>query len=170
MKATVTLEIEIKDDIAELYNNFIFNYDSKQEFLINQINCLNHNISIDEQMVYKHLHPSFENPDYEFYDDGYTQTVTKVEMKPSKVQTNKLYQIIVLCDNELEILIQNLSEEDMQKQYTALCNKWYQSESLEKFKNNNKDDYDSFEIYDAYKTSEDYFDSDDRANVIWEVM
>ena len=80
MKATVTLEIEIKDDIAELYNNFIFNYDSKQDFLINQINCLNHNITFDEQMIYKHLHPSFENPDYKFYDDGYRQKVTKVEM------------------------------------------------------------------------------------------
>jgi len=57
MKATVTLEIEIKDNIVQLYNNFIFNYNSKKEFLINQINCLNHNISMDEQMVYKHLHP-----------------------------------------------------------------------------------------------------------------
>jgi len=35
---------------------------------------------MDEQMVYKQLHPSFENPDYEFYDDGYKQRVTKVEM------------------------------------------------------------------------------------------
>jgi len=80
MKAIVTLEIEIKNNIAELYNNFIFNYDSKEEFLINQIDCLNHNISMDEQVVYKHLHSSFENPDYEFYDDGYKQRVTKVEM------------------------------------------------------------------------------------------
>ena len=80
MKAIVTLEIEIKDNIEKLYNNFIFNYDSKKDFLINQINYLNHNITFDEQMVYKNLHPSFENPDYKFYDDGYTQTVTKVEM------------------------------------------------------------------------------------------
>ena len=79
MKAIVTLEIEIKDDIAELYNNFIFNYDSKKEFLINQINCLNHNITMDEQMVYKHLHPGFDNPDYKFYDDGYKQTVRDVK-------------------------------------------------------------------------------------------
>jgi len=80
MKAVVTLEIEIKDDIEKLYNNFIFNYDSKKDFLINQIASLNHNISIDEQMVYKNLHPSFENPNYKFYDDGYKQTVTKVEI------------------------------------------------------------------------------------------
>ena len=80
MKAIVTLEIEIKDNIADLYSNFIFNYDDKEDFLINQIASLNHNISIDEQIVYKNLHPSFENPDYKFYDDGYKQTVTKVEM------------------------------------------------------------------------------------------
>lgn len=80
MKAIVILEIEIKDTIEKLYNNFIFNYEDKKEFLIHQINSLNHNISMDEQMVYKHLHPSFENPDYKFYDDGYTQTVTKVEI------------------------------------------------------------------------------------------
>ena len=79
MKAIVTLEIEIKDNIAQLYNNFIFNYDSKQDFLINQINCLNHNITMDEQMVYKHLHPGFDNPDYKFYDDGYKQTVRDVK-------------------------------------------------------------------------------------------
>ena len=80
MKAIVTLEIEIKDDIEKLYSNFIFNYIDKEDFLINQIASLNHNISIDEQMVYKEYHPSFENPDYEFYDDGYKQTVTKVEI------------------------------------------------------------------------------------------
>ena len=80
MKAVVTLEIEIKDNIADLYSNFIFNYNDKEDFLRNQIASLNHNISIDEQMVYKNLHSSFENPDYEFYDDGYKQIVTKVEI------------------------------------------------------------------------------------------
>jgi len=81
MKAVITLEIEIKDDIEKLYSNFIFNYNDKEDFLINQIASLNHNISIDEQMVYKNLHPSFENPDYEFYDDGYKQIVTNVKIK-----------------------------------------------------------------------------------------
>ena len=80
MKAVVTLEIEIKDNIADLYSNFIFNYNDKEDFLRNQIASLNHNISIDEQMVYKDYHPSFENPDYKFYDDGYKQIVTKVEI------------------------------------------------------------------------------------------
>ena len=80
MKAIVTLEIEIKDNIADLYSNFIFNYIDKKDFLVNQIACLNHNISMNEQIVYKNLHPSFKNPEYKFYDDGYKQTVTKVEM------------------------------------------------------------------------------------------
>ena len=80
MKAVVTLEIEIKDNIADLYSNFIFNYNDKEDFLRNQIASLNHNISIDEQMVYKNLHPSFDNPDYEIFDDGYKQIVTKVEI------------------------------------------------------------------------------------------
>ena len=80
MKAKVILEIEIKDNIEKLYSNFIFNYADKRDFLINQIASLNYNISIDEQLVYKNLHPSFENPDYKFYDDGYKQTVTKVEI------------------------------------------------------------------------------------------
>ena len=81
MKAVVTLEIEIKEDIEKLYSNFIFNYNDKKDFLINQIASLNHNISIDEQMVYKNYHPSFENFDYKFYDDGYKQTVTSVKIK-----------------------------------------------------------------------------------------
>ena len=171
MKATVTLEIEVKDNIEELYPNFIFNYSDKQDFLIHQIATLNHNISLAEQKVYKNLHPNFDNPDYEIFDDGYKQTVTKIE--PSIALQNdsdKFYQIIVLCDNELELLLQNLSYEDMKKEYITLCNTWYQSEALEHFKNNNSDDYDEMEIYDAYKTSEGYFDADDRANVIWEVM
>ena len=80
MKAVVTLEIETKEDIEKLYSNFIFNYIDKKDFLINQIASLNHNISIGEQIVYKNLHPSFESPDYKFYDDGYKQIVTKVEI------------------------------------------------------------------------------------------
>ena len=55
MKAIVTLEIEVKDNIANLYPNFIFNYDDKQEFLLNLIASLNHNI-----------------------DNGYKQTVKKI--------------------------------------------------------------------------------------------
>jgi len=81
MKAVVTLEIEIKDDIEKLYSNFIFNYNDKEDFLINQIASLNHNITIEEQIVYRNLHPSFENPNYKFYDDGYKQTVTSVKIK-----------------------------------------------------------------------------------------
>jgi len=81
MKAVVTLEIEIKDDIEKLYSNFNFNYKDKEDFLRNQIASLNHNISIGEQMVYKDYHPNFENPDYEIFDDGYKQTVTSVKIK-----------------------------------------------------------------------------------------
>jgi len=32
MKAIVTLEIEIQDNIESLYPNFIFNYGNKQDF------------------------------------------------------------------------------------------------------------------------------------------
>ena len=80
MKAVVILEIEIKENIEKLYSNFIFNYNNKEDFLRNQIASLNHNISIDEQIVYKDYHPNFENPDYEIFDDGYKQIVTKVEI------------------------------------------------------------------------------------------
>ena len=55
MTATVTLEIEVKDNIANLYPNFIFNYDNEQEFLFDLIASLNHNI-----------------------DNGYKQTVKKI--------------------------------------------------------------------------------------------
>jgi len=48
-----------EDNIEKLYSNFIFNYNDKEDFLRNQISSLNHNISIDEQKVYKNLHPSF---------------------------------------------------------------------------------------------------------------
>jgi len=78
MKATIIVEIEIKDDIEDLYPNFIFNYENKKDFLIKQIESLNHNITLDEQVVYKNLHPHFEDPDYEIYDDGYKQVVQKV--------------------------------------------------------------------------------------------
>jgi len=74
------LGIIIKDNIEKLYSNFIFNYNDKKDFLINQIASLNHNISIDEQMGYKNLHPSFENLNYKFYDDEYKQIVTTVEI------------------------------------------------------------------------------------------
>jgi len=81
MKAIVTLEIEIQDNIESLYPNFIFNYESKQDFLISQIASLNHNITLDEQVVYKNHHPNFDNPEYVMYDDGYKQIVKKVEIE-----------------------------------------------------------------------------------------
>jgi len=85
MKAKITLEIEVKDDIIDLYPNFIFNYNDKQDFLINQIASLNHNISLEEQKVHKSYHPNFDNPEYEMYDDGYKQIVKKVEIEPSYI-------------------------------------------------------------------------------------
>lgn len=80
MKVIVTLEIEIKDNIAQLYPNFIFNYEDKSDFLINQIATLNHNITLEEQIVYKNYHPNFDNPHYEIYDDGHKQKVLRVEI------------------------------------------------------------------------------------------
>lgn len=83
MKAKVVLEIEVKDNVEDLYPNFIFNYNDKEDFLINQIASLNHNISLEEQEVFKNHHPNFDDPEYEMFDDGYKQIVKKVEIKPS---------------------------------------------------------------------------------------
>lgn len=62
MKALVTLEIEIQDDITTLYPNFIFNYENKQDFLKHQIASLNHNLKLQDS-------------------DGYRQKVLKVKME-----------------------------------------------------------------------------------------
>ncbi len=56
MKAIVTLEIEIQDNIESLYQNFIFNYEDKQDFLEQQIQSLNHNLTLQD-------------------NDGYTQKI-----------------------------------------------------------------------------------------------
>lgn len=77
-RCIVTLEIEIDKDIAKKYPNFIFNYENEKDFLINQIASLNHNISLDECMVYLNLHPHFEDPEIEIFDDGYKQIVKNV--------------------------------------------------------------------------------------------
>lgn len=81
LKARVVIEIEINENIAELYNNFSINYEDGHDFLINQISYLEHNTSFDECEVFKNLHPAFGNPDYDYdlYDDGYKQIVKKVE-------------------------------------------------------------------------------------------
>lgn len=79
VKCRVILDIEISKDIEKKYPNFMWNYSSKTDFLNNCVSWLNHNISLDECLVYKNLHPHFENPNYEMYDDGYKQTVKKIE-------------------------------------------------------------------------------------------
>ncbi len=66
MKATVTVEIEIQDDIEALYPNFIFNYEDKQDFLEHQIARLNHNLN--------------HHSNYDVCNDGYKQKVLKVKI------------------------------------------------------------------------------------------
>lgn len=61
MKAIVTLEIEIQENIESLYPNFIFNYENKQDFLERLIQSLNHNLTLQD-------------------DDGYTQKIRKVKI------------------------------------------------------------------------------------------
>ncbi len=61
MKAIVTLEIEIQDNIESLYPNFIFNYKDKQDFLEQQIQSLNHNLTLQD-------------------NDGYIQKIRKVKI------------------------------------------------------------------------------------------
>ncbi|MFY4796952.1 hypothetical protein ACOTVS_10535 [Aliarcobacter butzleri] len=80
LKAVVTLEIEIDEDIVKKYPNFIFNYENERDFLINQISYLEHNSKIEECEVFKNLHPAFNNPNYNYdlYDDGYKQIVKNV--------------------------------------------------------------------------------------------
>ena len=79
LTARVTLEIKISEDIARKYPNFIFNYEDEQDFLDDLISTFNHNISLEECEVHKNLHPQFEDPNYEMYDDGYKQIVKKIE-------------------------------------------------------------------------------------------
>ncbi|MDD2697931.1 MAG: hypothetical protein PHF17_03920 [Arcobacteraceae bacterium] len=79
MKVIVTLEIEIKDNIKALYPNFIYNYEDKQDFLEQQIASLNHNLQLEEQVIFQHHHINYDNADYETYDDGYKQKVLKVK-------------------------------------------------------------------------------------------
>lgn len=52
MKAIVTLEIEIQENIESLYPNFIFNYEDKQDFLEQQIQSLNHNLTLQDNDGY----------------------------------------------------------------------------------------------------------------------
>lgn len=61
MKAIVTLEIEIQENIESLYPNFIFNYENKQDFLEQQIQSLNHNLTLQD-------------------NDGYIQKIRKVKI------------------------------------------------------------------------------------------
>ena len=53
MKAIVTLEIEIQDNIKSINTNFIFNYEDKQDFLEQQIQSLNHNLAIQDNDGYR---------------------------------------------------------------------------------------------------------------------
>ena len=75
MKAIVTLEIEIQNNIESLYPNFIFNYEDKQDFLEHQIARLNHNLKREEQKLYQHHHSN-----YDVCNDGYKQKVLKVKI------------------------------------------------------------------------------------------
>lgn len=68
MKAIITLEIEIQENIESLYPNFIFNYEDKQDFLQQQIQSLNHNL----------LHGELLD------NNGYRQIVRKVKYKSIK--------------------------------------------------------------------------------------
>ena len=81
MKAIVTLEIEIQDEIETLYPNFIFNYEDKQGFLEQQIASLNHNLNLQEQEIYPEHHISNFIDDYEFSDDGYKQKVLDIKLE-----------------------------------------------------------------------------------------
>ena len=170
MKATISIEIEIQENISDLYPNFEFNYSSKQEFLKNQISSLNHNITLEEQMFYKSYHPHFDHSDFKLSDDGYKQRVTKVEIDPVTTQRD-LYQIVIIYNNELELLLQHLTEEEMRARYVELCERWYAADSFTEFKNEwTLDDGEAIDMCDSYKTSSHYFDADDRTNVIWEMM
>jgi lipoate synthase len=80
MKATITLQIEIADDIEQLYPNFTYNYKDKQEFLQEHIASLNHNIELEQQKFYKKYHPQYDDPNYRVSNDGYKQMVTQIKI------------------------------------------------------------------------------------------
>jgi hypothetical protein len=78
VKAKLTLEIEISDDIENLYPNFKYNYQDKLEFLQSIVSALNHNIEISEQSFYNEYHQSHNCNDYKLPNDGYKIKVTAV--------------------------------------------------------------------------------------------
>ena len=76
LKAIVTIEIEIDNDIENKYPNYFWNYTSKNNFLKKEIARLEHNIKIEDSKFHT-LHPAYKNKkyDYDFFDDGYSKKI-----------------------------------------------------------------------------------------------
>ena len=90
IKKYIVLEIEVDRDIDTKYPNFIFNYRSPEEFMANEIGCLNKNIPLEEVICYKNYSPFFgdemtkkEQKKYLKENDvGYRYKVLKVSNTP----------------------------------------------------------------------------------------
>jgi len=64
MKAIVTIELEVDNDIDKKYPNFIYNYDSVKDFLLREIASYNEKLKFEDVNVLINYHSSCDDPSY----------------------------------------------------------------------------------------------------------
>ncbi|WP_152633264.1 hypothetical protein [Aliarcobacter butzleri] len=126
VRALVTLEIEIDEDISKKYPNFIWNYKNKEDFIRKQISILEHNIKLEDSVLSAE-HPAYkEEYDYDFFDDGYKQTIKsfKTFRGDKLIATNEYSSLIINVDTEfsLDDTMSYLNTEDWQEEIIATIN------------------------------------------------
>lgn len=145
-------------ELHDLIRNFCFGnnenegiYDDDCEFIYNSVR----NLQALEFIV---------------VDESIDRDVTKRQSQIDAIQrlakasqeasSGVLFQVFVICGNQLECLYQNLTKDEAEVLYIKYANEWYRHDGT----------FDNVDDIQNYRDSEEYLDEEDMANVVMEVM
>jgi len=99
------------------------------------------------------------------------KSIKELGEKYYEVARGNLYQVHIILDNELQELFTNLTEEEAEKLYLQKCHEWYSEGGVNDYQKIYRGEKSMREEdFDEYYCSDQYYESDDRAHVVMEVM
>lgn len=81
--AYALIGFEVDKDISKKYPNFVFNYNSSMEFLLNEVGSMNNKLRFDDVCIdeLKPYHFGYDDDSFTPDDEGYRTKVIKFNMK-----------------------------------------------------------------------------------------
>jgi len=168
-------DFDEKETVAQFVEAFEYLFFKKDESGL--YSSGNEPLKCDNGDIVYDIANDLENLDFLIIDERINikkpniQSIKELGEKYYKVARGNMYQVHVVVDNELQEIFQNLTKDEAEILYLQKCHEWYKEGGICAYQKIYVDEKSMRENdFDEYYGSDQYYEAEDNAHVIMEVM